>query len=56
MNKKQLYEAPEAEVLVVKIEENFCGTNPNGLDYGTEVSPFGPNRSRAYYYDDEEDF
>ena len=26
MNKKQLYSAPEAELLVVKFEENFCGT------------------------------
>lgn len=24
MNKKQLYSAPEAELLVVRFEENFC--------------------------------
>lgn len=26
MNKKLLYEAPEAEILVVKFEENFCAS------------------------------
>ena len=26
MRKKQFYEAPDAELLVVKFEENFCGT------------------------------
>ena len=30
MNKKQFYSAPEAELLVLKIEENFCGTNIPG--------------------------
>ena len=27
MIQKQLYAAPEAELLVVRVEENFCGTN-----------------------------
>lgn len=27
MYKKLLYSAPEAELLVVKFEGNFCGTN-----------------------------
>ncbi len=26
MMKKSFYEAPEAELLLVKFEENFCGT------------------------------
>lgn len=26
MHKKQFYEAPDAELLVVRFEENFCGT------------------------------
>ena len=30
MIKNKFYEAPEAELLVVKFEENFCGTL-NGL-------------------------
>ena len=38
MLKKQFYEAPEAEILLVKFEENFCGTN--GLGDGNEVTPF----------------
>lgn len=31
MLKKQLYAAPEAELLVVRFEENFCGTNGGGF-------------------------
>lgn len=27
MRKKLLYTAPDAELLVVRFEENFCGTN-----------------------------
>ena len=35
--KKSFYEAPEAELLLVKFEENFCGTNnPNGTEKGNE--------------------
>ena len=31
MNKKQLYSAPEAELLVVRFEENFCQSpDPTG--------------------------
>ena len=52
MNKKQLYEAPEAELLEVKIEENFMGSR-TGED-GNPKTPFN-SRSRVYYYDDEED-
>lgn len=30
MNKnKSLYEAPNTDLLVVRFEQNFCGTNPN---------------------------
>ena len=40
MNKKQLYSAPEAELLVVKFEGNFCQTNEytqgGGGQYGDE--------------------
>ena len=28
MNKKQFYSAPEAELLVIKFEGNFCQTTP----------------------------
>ena len=31
MLKKQLYEAPEAELLVVRFEGNFCDTNQGGF-------------------------
>lgn len=30
MNKKQLYEAPESELLVIKIEEGFLGLSNQG--------------------------
>ena len=36
MIKKQFYEAPEAELLVVKFEENFC-TSPTFSSKGTET-------------------
>lgn len=37
MNKKQLYETPETELLAVRFEENFCGTNvPGSADGGFE--------------------
>ena len=39
MNKKQLYSAPEAELLVIKFEENFCQTTytlGGGGQYGDE--------------------
>lgn len=32
MIKKQLYIIPETEVLEVRFEENFCGTNIDGWD------------------------
>ena len=31
MNKKQFYSAPEAELLVIKFEENFLQSNPNAV-------------------------
>ena len=31
MMKKSFYEAPEAELLLVKFEENFCGTTGGGF-------------------------
>ena len=31
MIKKSIYEAPETELLLVKFEENFCGTNGGGF-------------------------
>lgn len=36
MSKKSFYEAPEAELLDLRIEENFCGTTYN--DAGTGYS------------------
>ena len=40
MHKKQLYEAPDAELLVVKFEENILSYNPDNnekpLDGGEE--------------------
>ena len=43
MNKKLYLEAPQAELIVVRFEENFCATgdNPNGLENGEVVDPFG---------------
>ena len=35
MHKKQLYEAPEAEELFVKIEGNFCNSPYDNEGYGT---------------------
>lgn len=31
MNKKLLYSAPEAELLVVRFEENFLQSDPNAV-------------------------
>ena len=45
MNKKQLYSAPEAELLVVRFEENFCAS-PTFSSKGTETM----------FVEDEEDF
>ena len=39
MHKKQFYEAPDAELLVVRFEENFCttgGGNQGGIQDITE--------------------
>ena len=41
MFKKSFYEAPEAELLLVKFEENFCGTNnPNGTENSDVFDPY----------------
>ncbi len=42
MNKKLYLEAPQAELIVVRFEGNFCATgdNQNGLEDGTVVDPF----------------
>ena len=32
MNKKQLYTAPEADLLVVRFEENILSYGPNGVE------------------------
>ena len=52
MHTKQLYEAPEAELLVVRFEENILSG-----EGATPFDPFGTGRSRArgYYYDDDEE-
>ena len=39
MNKKQLYEAPEAELLVVRFEENIMSYGDNGTQNGKVVTP-----------------
>ena len=55
MLKKQFYEAPEAEILLVKFEENFCESN--GLGEGNEVTPFGsPSRTRSNPYGPSDDY
>jgi len=43
MMKKTFYEAPESELLLVKFEENFCGTNnnPNGTENSDVYDPYG---------------
>jgi hypothetical protein len=45
MNKKLLYSAPEAELLVVRFEENFLQSDPNAVR---------PN-SASSGYEDEND-
>ena len=50
---KQVYSAPEAELVVVRFEENILGSNGNGLDNGHAV-PLGAPR-RMYSFDDYED-
>ena len=45
MNKKVYYEAPEAEILIVKFEENFMDSiqyDPNGTQKGNAYNPFDP--------------
>ena len=37
MNKKLLYSAPEAELLVVKFEGNFCATGEPGGAGGNDT-------------------
>ena len=43
MNKKQLYTAPEADLLVVRFEENIMSPaiDPNGLQQGTIIVASG---------------
>lgn len=41
MNKKQLYSAPEAELLVVKFEGNFCQTTEPGTIPSDEIDDQG---------------
>lgn len=53
MLKKQLYSAPEAELLVIRFEGNFCGTN--GLPGGSEVTPFGARSRSGMYLDEDEE-
>ena len=45
MNKKQYFEAPQAELIVVRIEENFLQSDPNAVR---------PN-SASSGYEDEND-
>lgn len=41
MIKKSFYEAPDAELLLVRFEGNFCGTNdPNGTEPSEVDDPF----------------
>ena len=41
MLKKSFYETPEAELLLVKFEENFCySPNPNGTEGSVVKDPF----------------
>ena len=47
MHKKQLYEAPDAELLVIRYEENFCQTGGT-----TNPSTFGDGGADL---DDESD-
>ena len=48
MRKKQFYEAPDAELLVVRFEENFCQTfDPNGTEKGNERD----GESEGFFFD-----
>ena len=49
MNKKTIYEAPEAEILNVRFEGNFC-TSPN--DYGPNG---GVSNPEPYNGSDDDD-
>ena len=42
MLKKQFYEAPEAEVILMKFERNFCETENTGESYNP-TDPTGGN-------------
>ncbi len=45
MNKKQYFEAPQAELIVVRFEENFLQSDPNAVR----------NNSASSGYEDEND-
>ena len=51
MNKKLLYSAPEAELLVVRFEENFCQTGRYGEE-GAAGNKFTSGGS--FDFDDED--
>lgn len=43
MLKKQFYEAPEAEVILMKFERNFCETDDTTKPYMEENDPIFGN-------------
>ena len=45
MNKKLLYSAPEAELLVVKFEENFLQSDPNAVRSNSASSGYDDDYS-----------
>lgn len=52
MRKKLLYEAPDSEELVFRLEGNFCQTIPNNLDLGD----FGGDNGSGNFDPDEEEW
>lgn len=52
MDKKQFYEAPEAELLQVRFERNFL-ESPNIEDVNP-TDPFGPKRQSMWHYMEED--
>ena len=50
MRKKQCYEAPEAELFVVKVEENFL-TSPDYNRNGTEKSNFRDGADEDLFFE-----
>lgn len=50
MIKKTFYEAPETELILVRFEDNFCGTNGDPGKAGQDLG-----KGNSFTFDDEDD-